>query len=210
MKKYMIALCFALLVAPALNGCGKGKVPGLENFSVAVVQKRLYASFTATALQWDFGITVPIPGLKDATAGIAPDMMSGGTIFQFSIGLESLVNNGQPLPRLGLPDGRPIPDVADGVLPRSDTHLKSLKLSIYLADDAFGIFVPITFRSKKGYTLPWVVSMKIRDERGNVLGKAYAIPEQGDNTDSGLLLLLPYMLGQPMPAPSASPVVFTP
>jgi hypothetical protein len=184
-------LAVILTCALALSGCGKGKkgVPGLENFHAGVLQKNLYVSFVATTLQWDQGITVPIPGLDDATLSVAPDLQSSGTVFQFSIGLEALLGGGKPLPVSGLPDGRALPDVQGGALPRWDADVRGLKLSLYLSDDAFAIFVPL------GIKPPWLVSVRIEDERGNLLGKAYAIPSNVGGSGSGLFILLPYLGG---------------
>src|SRR3954463_2765752 len=124
----------AILFVPvllALSGCGKGKtpVPGLDDFAVTVLKGRLYVTFLAETVSWDFGATFPIPGLKDAQVSIAPDLSSSGTLFQFSIGIASLLNHGEPLPFSSLPDGRPIPDIRGGELPRWDAKIKSLTLS---------------------------------------------------------------------------------
>jgi len=206
--------CLILSIA----GCGKGQktVPGLENFHAGVLQSNLYVNFVSTSLHWDTGLSVPIPGLDDANLSVAPDIESGGTTFQFSIALASLLNQGKPLPLSSLPDGREIPDIEGGQLPRWDLKLKgAMTLSLYLSTDAFGLFVPLDFVSKKGLTLPWMVSVKITDDRGNLLGKAYAIPSQ-DGAGSGLFVLLPYLGGKifieaarPGPSPAPSPTVST-
>lgn len=185
-------------------GCGKGSktVPGLERFQAGVLQSRLYVSFVSTSLQWDQGLTLPIPGLDDATVSVAPDLATTGTVFQFSIGLEALLDDGRPLPLAGLPDGRAIPDVQGGQLPRWDAAVRGLKLSLYLSNDAFGLFVPLKFVSSKGASLPFMVAVRIEDERGNLLGKAYAIPPNtgGSSSSSGLFVLLPYLGAEPHPA----------
>jgi hypothetical protein len=186
------------LLALALSGCGKGKtpVPGLDDFAVTLLKGRLYVTFLAETVNWDFGATFPIPGLNDAQVSIAPDLNSAGTLFQFSIGLASLLNHGQPLPLSRLPDGRPIPDIKGGMLPRWDADIeKKLKLSLFLSNDAFAFFVPLDFISKTGVTLPDVISVPIQDEKGNLIGKAYAIPSNDSGTGSGLFVLLPYLGG---------------
>jgi hypothetical protein len=192
----------AIVLFISASGCGKGakSVPGLEDFHVGVLQSRLYVSFVSTTLKWDEGLTVPIPGLTDATASVSPDLASEGTVFQFAIGLQSLLNDGKPLPLAALPDGRNIPDIQDGKLPRWDTEIRKLKLSLFLSDDAFGLYVPLTFINKKGVTLPYMVTVTIKDERGNQLGKAYALPPKSDGTGSGLFVLLPYLGAEPRSA----------
>ena len=194
----MVAAVAAVLIALPGTGCGKGrKVPGLDAFHAGVMQSRLYVSFVATALQWDTGVSVKIPGLSDAVVSVAPDLNSSGTVFQFSIPLASLLNQGRPFPLLGLPDGRAIPDIVGGMLPRWDFRIDRLQCNAYLSDDVFGLFVPIDFRSSTGVELPSMVSVEIQDERGNRIGRAYAIPSAGQGTSSGLLVLLPYLGGLP-------------
>jgi hypothetical protein len=168
----------------------------MQDFAVSVLKGRLYVTFLAETINWDFGATFPIPGLEDATVSIAPDLSSSGTLFQFSIDLASLVDHGQALPLSGLPDGRDLPDIVGGKLPRWDAKFKDLTLSLYLSKDAFGLFVPISF-TYKGLTLPVMISVSINDEKGNLLGKAYAIPSNLSGTGSGLFVLLPYLGGVP-------------
>lgn len=185
-------------------GCGKGQtaVPGLDHFRVGVQQSHLYVSFISTTLQWDMGLTVPIPGVDDSTISVAPNLNSPGTVFQFSISLAALLNQGKPLPKTGLPDGRPLPDIQGGVLPRWDSQIKDLMLSLYLSNEAFGLFVPLQLSSSTGVSLPFMVSVSIQDERGNLLGKAYAIPSNESGSGSGLFVLLPYLGAEPPPAGS--------
>lgn len=194
----MISLCFTGFTS---SGCGSGrKVPGLESFHADVMQSRLYVSFVSTTLKWDAGLTVPIPGLDDSTVSVAPDLNSAGTVFQFVIPLATLLNGGRALPLRGLPDGRGIPDIAGGMLPRWDFDVGSsggskFSASAYLSDDVFGLFIPLKFKTKKGVGLPFLISVEIKDERGNLLGKAYAIPQNLSGEGSGLLILLPFLGG---------------
>jgi hypothetical protein len=191
---FLTLACVSLSAA----GCGKGKkVPGLEGFEVHVIQSRLNVGFTSTTLQLDGGFSLEhIPGLRDASVSIGPDLNSGGTVFLFSIGLASLLNDGRELAPAGLPDGRPLPDVVGGALPHWSVAVKGLELDLYLSDDAFGLFVPLKFLDKSGKLLLTTVSVEIIDERGNRLGKVYAIPSNVSGSGSGLFILLPY-LGSP-------------
>lgn len=197
-QAFILMLC-VLFSLTCLSSCGKGqkKVPGLENFHVSVLSGRLYTSFLSTSLNWDTGITMPVPGIDDSEFSFSPNLEGEGTIFQFSVGIASLLHNGKQLPVAGLPDGRALPDIRGGGLPRWDVPVKNILLSIYLSDDAFGLFIPIVFKNKSGVTLPWMVSTRIEDERGNLLGKAYALPPNINGTGSGLLILLPYLGGAP-------------
>jgi len=196
-KNRLLSLGLITSIILSASGCGKGrKVPGLENFHANVLQSRLYVSFVSTTLQWDAGVTLPIPGLADSAVSVAPDLTSSGTVFQFSVPLASLLHQGKPFPMLGLPDGRPIPDIVGGILPRWDFQIDRLSASAYLSNDVFGLFVPLSFKSRKGLRLPVLVSVEIKDERGNQIGKAYAVPSaDAAGNGSGLLILLPYLGG---------------
>ncbi len=186
------------LAATALTlggaGCGKGAkpIPGLERFSVSVIQTRLYASFVSTDLHWDAGLTLPIPGLRDASISVAPDLTSDGTLFQFGIGLQSIAPGAQPILNSGLPDGRPLPEVLGGKMSRWDASIKNISLSIYISQDAFGLFIPLGLVDKSGYSLPVMLSMRIEDDRGNLVGKAFAVPSNLSGSGSGLFILLPH------------------
>lgn len=193
-RQKTIVAAMALTLGVCGAGCGKGKnpVPGLTSFQADVLQSRLYVSFVSTTLNWDQGITVPIPGLIDATVGVTPSLSGPGTVFQFSIGLASLLGNGKTPPLAGLPDGRSLPDVSGGQLPHWDARVGGLKMSLYLSDDAFGLFVPLSF-SINGVGLPAQISVQIDDDRGNLIGRAYALPVDAAGAGSGLFVLLPYL-----------------
>jgi hypothetical protein len=187
-------LTLGLVLATLTTGCGKGKtLPGLSNLHTDVVAGKFYISFLTTLLQWDTGVTLPIPGLSDASLSVAPDFKSNGVVFQFSVGLSSLIGDAQngKFPLSALPDGRAIPGVLGGVLPRWDLTLdpsKSYRLSFYLSGEALGLFVPLPIRFPAGAE-NLMVSQSIKDSKGNRLGVGYAIPGSG-NDQSGLLLLL--------------------
>lgn len=201
-SRWMGACCLALSAAALLSAtsCSSmNSIPGIENLTIAVQNNHLYAGFLAQTLNIDAGATVPIPGLRGATLGINPYLdtsgqgQSSGTVFQIDIDLTQL--HGVNYSLAGLPDGRALPDIEGGALPRWAFSIKNVKVYLYLANGAFGIFIPLNLTNQQGYTLPSMLSQEIDDERGNILGKAYAVPTQGAGTESGLLLLLPYIGG---------------
>lgn len=196
-KSSLTTLTLAAIILTAAS-CkpNSDPIPGIKNFSTSVTQGSLYVSFVSTNLHLTAGLGFPIPGLEDATFSFGPDLQSNGTAFHFIIGLQSLVDHGKPLPEEGLPDGRPLPDIQGGVLPRWDVEIEGIKFSVYLSNDAFGIFMPLDLTAK-GVSLPVMISVSIKDDRGNLLGQGYAIPGTAAGTTSGLLLLLPYLGGQP-------------
>lgn len=176
-----------------IGGCGKGagKIPGLEHFNAQILEKQLSVSFVSTVLNTDIGLSFPIPGLEGATLGLGPDLQSDGTLFQFTIPLKSLLKGTQGVPLSGLPDGRPLPGVITGRLPRWDFTADRTQVSLYLSSDAFGLFVPLRFLDQAGTTLPFTVSVPIRDDRGNPLGKAFALPAASSGKGSGIFVLIP-------------------
>jgi hypothetical protein len=194
LTRYAVGL--AIVLQLGLASPAKASIPGLENFHIGIVSGRLLVSFVAEQLVWDYGLTVPIPWLPGATMSVGPDLYSMGTLFQFQCPLEDLVNHGKPLPKLGLPDGRVLPDVRDGALPRWDVPIRKLVLSLYLGTDVFALFVPLQFLDDQGLGLPVMITVPIEDEHGNLLGKVYAVPSNVSGKGSGLFLLLPY-LGSP-------------
>lgn|GEM_PF-2544731 len=190
-----LASLLLVAVATSMIGCGRGSkqsVAGLDNFYMAVKDGRLVVSFLTETLHLDAGGTAPIPGLKDATLGINPDLQSKGTIFMFSFNLTTLfkdAGNGGNL--RSLPGGQPIPDVTNGMLPEWDARVGAAHFNLYLSKDVFGFFIPMDFLQ----ALPATISQEINDSHGNLLGRAYAIPTAGSGTQSGLLVLVPYVGG---------------
>jgi hypothetical protein len=183
-----------IAVATSMAGCGKGakSVAGLDNFHMGVLDGKLVVSFLSETLHLNGGGSFPIPGLKDATLGINPDLQSTGTVFTFSVDpttlASSLSSGGKSV---GLPGGQPIPDVTGGTLPEWDVKVAGADVSLYLSNDIFGFFVPMTFLQ----ALPATVSQDIDDSHGNILGRVYAIPAAGSGSESGLLILVPYVSG---------------
>ncbi len=190
----LFAVLGVVLVVLSLGGCGKGKkVPGIENFHVGVMKGHLYVSFVSTKLQWDIGATIPIPGINDSSISVAPDLQSLGTVFQVNVSIANVLGQAAGLKLSGLPDGREIPDVDGGKLPRRDFEIKGLKVSLYLSDNAFGLFIPLDLSNAKGFALPRMLSISIEDDRGNRIGKAYAIPMNPMTASgSGILVLIPF------------------
>jgi len=189
----------ALVFAALLSSCDNGSIPGVQNYDFSVKNNHLFADFVATTLQLQVGATLPIPNLKGATVGVNPYLPTDGsntkgTIFSFDVDLTQLPNVNYAV--AGLPDGRALPDVSGGQLPRWNFEIQNIQIYVYLADGAFSIFVPIDLTSD-GVALPMMLSQEIDDDRGNLVGKVYAIPQAGGTTQSGLLVLLPFIRSTP-------------
>ena len=190
-------ICFAFALGATSCGSGKNSIPGVPTFSVGVVQNNLIASFVASDLNTTVGGSIPIPDLTGATVSMSPYLPTDGgpikgTLFSFDIDLTALSSSSSA--DAGLPDGRPLPDVTGGQLPRWSFQIGGATgetIYLYLADEAFAIFVPLPLESN-GVTLGSTISATFTDEHGNVVGKIYAIPSVSNGNSSGLLVLLPF------------------
>jgi hypothetical protein len=188
-----IAVSLVSLCLLAACGSGKNKIPGVENINVGVLNNQLIASFVSTAINLDAGAQIPIYGLQDSFISATPYLPTDGsplegTLFQVTVDLADL--QGTNFTVAGLPDGRPIPDIEGGVLPRWSFPIKGETIYLYLADQAFALFVPLTL-SAGGVSLNTTITATVTDERGNTVGKIYAIPSVPNGSTSGLLVLLP-------------------
>lgn len=182
-----------------LVGCGRGlrNVPGIEKFSAGVLNGYFLMTFKSTTLKTDFGGTFPLPGLKGSLLSIEPQLSTGGkedgTLIRFSQDLSVLTESLSPYPYSGLPDGRPLPGVSGGALPRWDIDIGKYTLSVYLSDEGFGLYFPLRFLGAKGFELLSVVSVPIEDDHGNLIGTVYAIPRYVSGSGSGLFILIPFI-----------------
>ena len=191
-------LCVVSILTLCASSCNSTSIPGIQSFNVAVQTEsnapHLYASFVATSLNWNAGIIVPIPGLANSTIGLSPSLATNGqpagTVFQLDIDLATLGVGDYAL--AGLPDGRGLPDVSGGQLPRWEFSIRQQPFYVYLSNSVFGIFIPLNLQGPDGATLPDTISMEIDDSKGNLVGEAYAIPTAGGGTSSGFLLLIPF------------------
>ncbi len=199
----LLRKCLPLLslvgLAISLGGCGRGgkSIPGIERFHLGVVEDRLFVSLVASTLHLDQGLSFPVPGLPDSQLAFGPDLQSEGTLIQFSTALSSEDGVGvlPPATLAGLPDGRPLPDIRGGALPRRTFTVGPVELSLYLSEETWGLFLPLSLRNPSGLRLFSTLSLPILDEFGNVLGRAYAIPKSAfvSSSVSGILILVPFV-----------------
>ena len=76
--------------------------------------------------------------------------------------------------------------------PSAQQKIGNTEVTFYLSDDVFGFFVPMEIP----VDLPEAVSTDINDPHGNRVGRVYAIPQDGGTTQSGILVLIPYIYSQ--------------
>jgi hypothetical protein len=176
----------------ALSGCGKkvasatNVIEGVTKYKFEVANGRANLSVVFSNLHMDAGATIPLSRPQGGTIQLGPDFESGGSIFVISTPLSSLSNNAG-LPMAGLPDGRPIPGIRQGVLQAAQVNLPIIGMTyLYMGSDVFGLFVPVNLGS-----LALTVTVRIRDEKGNLVGTLAGIPRGQTGSMSGVLFLFP-------------------
>ena len=151
MKKWFLSTK-VLLVAVAMmvaTGCGQDpklpEIPGVKGPQFNLLDGKVMITLKLLKANLNLGAKVPIPKTKESFFEVSPNVVDGGTLVVFHIDVDDLasinigVGDGNTLP-----DGRPIPGVAGGVLENSlrfDTEL--LDLSFYYHKTLFGIYLPL-------------------------------------------------------------------
>ena len=182
-----------LAVAFLLPGCGKQEaggdsgIKGVGDFHFAIVSGEASLSVIFENLAIDAGARIPIQTPAGAYVELGPDFLTGGTLLKLSVPLSSLAKDYSHLPQVGLPDGRILPGVREGALGAVAFELPVIGLTyFYLSGDAYGVFFPVELPE-----VPVMVSSKIKDEKGNLLGVIWGVPKDGRNRQSGVLFLFP-------------------
>lgn len=191
LNRFLSALGLISLVV--LVGCGSkevegdGSIDGISKYRFSVQEGRASLSVVFEKLTIDAGLRIPLARPEGAFVELGPDFESGGALFVISTPLTSLLANNGDLPLVGLPDGRPLPGVREGVLGAIAVNLPVLGITyLYMAEDVFGIFLPVELPN-----LPVMVTTRIRDEKGNLLGVLVGIPKNSSSQISGALFLFP-------------------
>jgi hypothetical protein len=195
LPKSLLPLAFA--AALSFSGCGNTNVggdagiKGVGDFKFAVANGNASLSVVLETLRIDAGARVPIAKPAGAFIEMGPDFQSGGTLLVLSVPLSSLMKDYTGLPLVGLPDGRALPGVREGALGAVAFELPAIGLTyFYLSGDAYGVFFPVSLPE-----VPVLVSSKIKDEKGNLLGVIWGVPKSGKNQMSGVLFLFPMDAG---------------
>lgn len=189
MQIYRIIAVFILSIS--LTACGTRlasglAVPGVKNYEFSIQNGQARLSVVFPSFNIDAGARIPLGKPAGAFVELSPDFESGGMLFIISAPLASLLNGGG-LPTMGLPDGRALPGVRGGVLPATGLALPAIGTTIlYMGRDVFGLFIPVNLGS-----LPLTVTVKIRDQQGNLMGTVAAIPKGFTGRISGVLFLFP-------------------
>jgi hypothetical protein len=187
-----LSVCLILLLGVMTTSCadkaaeGDGGVDGVGEFKFGVSNGWASLSVVLEDFNIDVGGVIPLGRPQGAFVEISPNFLGAGTLFKIAVPLASLLQGNGDLPQVGLPDGRPLPGVKNGVLGVVAVDLPALgRVFLYLGQDVFGIFFPISLPKS-----PVMVKVGIRDEKGNLLGTLFGIPK-GSGSVSGALFLFP-------------------
>lgn len=186
-------LLLLLVLSISVAACGKksasgdANIEGVSQYKFAIANGAATLSVVFDSMKLDAGARIPLQTPAGAFIELTPDFASGGTLFVISTPLTSLFSGTNGLPFVGLPDGRVLPGVLSGTLAATAVNLPIFGLTyLYMGADVFGIFVPLALPN-----VPVMVSTKMRDERGNIIGAIYGIPKGSKGTISGVLFLFP-------------------
>jgi len=191
LNRFITLLCLCAL--PFLAACGSKEaegeagIEGVSRYRFSISEGRATLSVVFEKLTIDAGARIPLVRPEGAFVELGPDFESNGTLFAISVPLTSLLGNNGDLPLVGLPDGRPLPGIRDGVLGAVAVKFPALGVTyLYMGEDVFGIFFPVDLPN-----LPVMVTTRIRDEKGNLLGILVGVPKGSKGTMSGVLFLFP-------------------
>lgn len=195
--KFMMLSLVLFVQALVVSGCGSQAsttlpIPGIKDIYFYGQDGKAHLSFYLDNLNLNgFGVILPLPKLEGGTVGIA-QTKPNEAVLKFELPFRSLAK-GKFSKVMGLPDGRPLPEsvvLPPGVLPSEtlETPVLGVKnITLYLNDDAFGLFVPMPTPVDILATL----TFKITDTKGNQIGTASAIPSDIDDKGGGVLFMFP-------------------
>lgn len=185
-------MAYGLLLS--LAGCGSNTdvsgatgINGVSKYQVTINNGHARLVVVFDNVNIDAGARIPLRRPANAFIELGPDFESGGTMLALSVPLANMFEGGNGLPSMGLPDGRPLPHIRSGALASMAVDLPVFGQSwLYLARDVFGIFIPVELPD-----FPLMVTTRIRDDQGNVLGVVSGIPRGRTGSISGVLFLFP-------------------
>jgi len=186
-------VCAGLVLAILmLSACGNkssegdANLDGVTQYLFTVSGGRATLSVVFTNMNLDAGVRIPLAKPAGAFIELSPDFASAGTLFVISTPIASLFDGTSHMPIVALPDGRAIPGVREGALAAVAVNLPLFGITyLYMGQDVFGIFIPLALPN-----VPLMVTSRMRDERGNILGTITGIPKAGGSI-SGILFLFP-------------------
>lgn len=147
MKKISILFISAVAFLFSCVGGGDGQnpiIPGLKGPFLNVGSTHVLVSTVFQDLRLNGGLRYPLPKLKDSYVELSPDLQSDGVLLAFSISLEDILGRDlDDMQMMGLPGGRPIPEIPGGRLPGIAFTVQNFtNMVFYLSDTKMAIYFP--------------------------------------------------------------------
>jgi len=141
---------FVLGISTFLFSCVGGNtgqnpvIPGLDGPHVSVSNTHLLVSTVFKDLRLNGGLRYPLPKLRDSYVELSPDLQSNGVLLAFSFSLEDILGRDlDDMQMMGLPGGRPIPEIPGGRMPGiAFTVQHFTNMVFYLSDDKMALYFP--------------------------------------------------------------------
>ena len=192
--KKIVTACLAVVMAAALTACGgsgSGSNPtidGIDGPHVEFTNGMIMLSMVFKNIHIDGGATIPIKKYPNSSLQVGPDFQTDGTLLTLTVSApDFLGNQGQGLDPQKLPDGRPLPSVAQGQLPAIALQVPKLNNAVfYVGPTVIGFFVPFSLDLGGG-----IVTFRFYNNENKPVGTLSLVgAAAGSNQKSGLLALL--------------------
>ena len=192
--KKLTILCVLTLFSTGLVGCGGSgtglnpEIAGVAGPDVEMVDGKFILSMAFENINFDGGLTVPVPKYPNSSLSVGPDFESDGMLIVFTVAIEDFVNiNDRYMDPQTLPGGRPLPGVASGALPALALKIPEVLNSVfYVGPKVMGFFVPFNKLDLKG----GILTFRFHDKDGVRVGNISLVGEDQVGTNAGLLVLI--------------------
>jgi len=188
-KSIVLTTCLAmtLFFSTSCNHHENVKIPGMTGPTVNIQEDLIVVTFIYQKFTVPSEARFQIPNYDHSFVTISPNGENGGTILEFTIAIEDILNGDldtQDPQRL--PGGRPLPGVASGELPAVAFTLSDqfFDITLYLGNNVYGVFVPIELPFDD--TIP-TFRFEIEGKR---LGNISLVGKDENGENSGVLLML--------------------
>lgn len=185
MKRYLLVLlCSLFLVSSCNNGETLPQIPGVKGPAISIVAGKMLISISLLNVNIVAGGKIAIPHTRDSSFEVAPNILDGGTILQFTLDPEEIKGVTVADDPNSLPDGRPLPGIPGGVLPslRVDTEL--FKTTYYFGKSLFGFYIPFKLNTQ-GFGLYYPLKVN-----GNDTGLLGLVASDVNGQNSGFVIFL--------------------
>ena len=184
----LVGLFLIFLFFVSCNGGGgtNPTIPGVKGPFVNIFEDRILISSVLPGLPLDGGARYSIPGGHDSYIEISPDLGSSGTLMAISLSLKDIDDEfGGELVTMGLPGGRPLPEVPGGRMQALNFSVQNIsQMVLYISDEKVGLYFPVLFAIAD---LIYGFDYFVGDQKA---GKLFIIGQDAAKVHSGFLLML--------------------